>query len=58
MIIHKRNTLKGRPVCWDENLSIAIMMADNVDKVSCADCLRRLAKDAVIYGNGRRAKKR
>jgi hypothetical protein len=55
---HKQNNITGMPVCWDERQNIAIMMVKNIDDVTCVECLRRLAKDAVLYGNQRRPRRK
>lgn len=55
---HMRNSLKpdqavcAQPDLTDQGLSY------NIDDVNCVSCLRMLAKDAVIYGRERKAKKR
>ena len=57
LIIHKRNQQTKRPLCWGGVYrDFAMKMADNIDKINCVDCLRMLTKDAVIFGNGRRAR--
>ena len=60
MDIHMRNSVSAYPipVCWNNhNRRITAMITTDIDKVSCVSCLRMLAKDAVIYGNARRAKR-
>lgn len=57
MIVHMRHNLKGRPVCYRDDTPFvpSAMMDNNIDNITCVDCLRDLAKAAVIYGNARRA---
>ena len=55
MLIHKMNNLKQKPVCWGNDFQpIAVQMAQDIDQVTCVDCLRMLAKDAVLYGRDRK----
>ena len=54
---HMQNYITARPVCADSPHSVAARSTSVVDDVSCIDCLRRLAKDAVRYGNGRKARR-
>jgi hypothetical protein len=59
VVIHKRNNLKGeQPLCWHgENRTETFMSHPDVMVVDCVDCLRMLAKDAVLFGNQRRARR-
>jgi hypothetical protein len=54
--VHKRNHRTGGPLCLGAGASQTddVTMHDNIDVLTCVSCLRMLAKDAVIYGNGRR----
>lgn len=55
---HKRHNLKGRPVCGgDDSRDVTGIMVADIDRVDCVECLRALAKDAVLYGRDRRPKR-
>jgi len=53
--VHKRNQAGNQgPLCKQVPWTEDVIMADNIDLLTCVFCLRLLAKDAVIYGNQRR----
>jgi hypothetical protein len=58
MSTHMKNTQNGFPVCRGRGLrSHVFILTSNIDEVDCIICLRDLVKDAVIYGNARKAKR-
>lgn len=52
--VHMRNNLQpNRGVCE----AMGMRFTSKIDEVDCVICLRKLAKDAVIYGRERRAQR-
>jgi len=61
MDVHKRHNLTNAPVCFQNEptrRTDGVIMADDINDVTCFLCLRMLARDAVIYGNQRRPKRK
>lgn len=62
MTTHKRNQAGPRigPLCLDKfrkPTPEGTLMADEIDEIDCVNCLRMLAKDAVLYGRDRRPRR-
>lgn len=56
--MHFQDSRSGMPLCWQGvDKRVAFIATTNIDNVTCTDCLRPLAKDAVLYGRGRRARR-
>lgn len=55
---HKRSQLTKGPLCMPRVRGESVYeVADNIDDIDCANCLRLLAKDAGRYGNERRPRR-
>lgn len=59
MTTHKRDNQHGvMPLCWrGVDKGVVAKVEVFVDNIDCVDCLRMLVKDAVLFGNGRRARR-